>query len=274
MGARILLVEDTPHNLQLMTYLLEANGHTVEAADTGEQAVSRATRAPPDLVVLDLQLPGIDGYEALKALRSMPDLGAVPVIAVTSFAMVGDRDLALAAGFDHYMTKPIEPETFVTEVESYLPELLRGTRRSLEWADPADAAGPAVAEEAAANGVDILVLDDSSTNLALARSILEPHGYRVRTVCTVEEAIAAVDAQRPDVVLSDMHVGQQRGTQLLEYLRSVPALAVVPFAFLTATAIGLDWLMEDPATRVIVRPIEPVALLDEVQLLLATRVGA
>ncbi|HEY0000934.1 MAG TPA: response regulator [Actinoplanes sp.] len=123
MGARLLLVEDTPHGMQLMSYLLRAHDHLVTEAVTGEQAVACAEAERPDLVVLDLQLPGIDGYQTLAALRGAAGLTGVPVIAVTSFATVGDHDRALEAGFDHYLTKPIDPETFVGELEAYLPPL-------------------------------------------------------------------------------------------------------------------------------------------------------
>jgi CheY-like chemotaxis protein len=126
-GARILLVEDTPYSLQLMKYLLEAHAHTVIAAVTGEEAVELAVATRPDLVVMDLQLPGIDGYQALAAIRAAPELTAVPVVAVTAFAMVGDRDRALCAGFDHYMTKPIDPETFTADINAHLREDLRGS---------------------------------------------------------------------------------------------------------------------------------------------------
>jgi CheY-like chemotaxis protein len=121
MGARLLLVEDTPQSMQLMTYLLRAYGHSVTEALSGEQAVACAAAARPELVVLDLQLPGIDGYQTLVALREAAGLTGVPVIAVTSFARLGDRERALDAGFDHYLTKPIDPETFVPELEAFLP---------------------------------------------------------------------------------------------------------------------------------------------------------
>ena len=141
MGARILVVEDTAHSMQLMTYLLSAYEHTVVEAGTGEQAIELASATAPDLVVMDLQLPGIDGFETLTALRSLPDRDVVPVIAVTSFAMVGDRDRALDAGFDHYLTKPIDPESFVEEINTRLPEQLRGTGRR-QPAGPARSSGP------------------------------------------------------------------------------------------------------------------------------------
>ncbi|MDT4988402.1 MAG: hypothetical protein QOI74_2496 [Micromonosporaceae bacterium] len=271
MGARILVVEDTPHSLQLMTYLLNAYRHTVVAAVTGEQGIESALASPPDLVVMDLQLPGINGFETLKALRSIPDRAAVPIIAVTSFAMVGDRDRALDAGFDHYMTKPIDPETFTDEIDARLPQRLRGSVPQRAAAEPTPAVGPATAGPQGRAAADILILDDSLINQTLLRSMLEPHGYRVRTALTVEEAIAAADDVRPDLVLSDVHVGRRSGGELLAYLRTVPVLTVVPFAFLSATTDWQDPLAGGGTTRFIRRPIDPPVLLDEVKSLLRNR---
>jgi two-component system cell cycle response regulator len=272
MGARILVVEDTAYSLQLMTYLLTAYEHTVVEAVTGEQAIELASATAPDLVVLDLQLPGIDGFETLTALRSIPDRDAVPVIAVTSFAMVGDRDRALAAGFDHYVTKPIEPESFVEEISTRLPEQLRGKGRRPPGPEPAStielAPRPRPNERP---GADIIVLDDSLINQTLLRSILEPRGYRVRTASTLDEAIDAVDAVCPDLVLSDVHIGDHSGAELLSHLRALPVLTVVPFAFLSATTDWQDPILGDGKARFIRRPIEPSALLDEVSALLHDR---
>ncbi|HLL64509.1 MAG TPA: response regulator [Micromonosporaceae bacterium] len=274
MGGRILLVEDTPHNLQLMTYLLEAHGHAVTGAATGEQGIDLAQASPPDLIVMDLQLPGIDGYQALEALRSASALIGVPVVAVTSFAMVGDRDRALSAGFDHYLTKPIEPETFTDEIDSCLPEQLRGSLSPPAGAQPIQPADQPVSRLNGHHEADILVLDDSLINQTLLRSMLEPHGYRVRTAFTVEEAIAAAVEQRPDLVLSDVHVGRQSGTDLLSQVRSIPLLTVVPFAFITATTDWQDPLLGAGTTRIIRRPIDPAALLEEVEALLNSPVKA
>jgi two-component system cell cycle response regulator len=273
MGARILVVEDTPHNLQLMTYLLQTHGHTVAGAVTGEQGIELALASRPDLVVMDLQLPGVDGYEALTALRSAPGLAAVPVVAVTSFAMVGDRDRALGAGFDHYMAKPIDPESFTEEINGRLPEHLRGTRPAPAAAEPAQATDPPTSGPGRQHAANILVLDDSPINQALLRSMLEPHGYHVRAAFTVEQAITAAGDTLPDLVLSDVHVGQQSGAQLLAHVRGVPVLALVPFAFITATVDRQDPLLGGGTTRIIRRPIEPAALLAEVEALLNRRTG-
>lgn len=274
MSARILIIEDTPHNLELMTFLLRAHSHTVVTAGTGEEGVDLARQARPDLVVMDLQLPGIDGYQALETLRSDPELTAVPVIAVTSFAMVGDRDRALAAGFDHYLTKPIQPEAFAEEINTHLPERLRGSPRVLVGAGPAQVAEHTTPEPDQPDAADILVLDDSPTNQALLRGVLEPSGYRVRTAFTVEEAIsAAEEGTRPDLVLFDVHVGAHHGAELLSRLRAQPALAVVPFAFTSSTLVQRDPQADEGHAHLIRRPIEPAALLREVEILLHPHTG-
>lgn len=120
MSARILIVEDNPANLELMRYLLAAYGHTLLVATDGPAGLAAAARARPDLILCDLQLPGHDGFELLRQLRGDPSIAAIPVVAVTALAMVGDREKVRTAGFDGYIPKPIEPTTFVDEVESYL----------------------------------------------------------------------------------------------------------------------------------------------------------
>ncbi len=117
---RILIIEDNPENMELMTYLLTAFGHTPILAVDGEEGIQTAVRTIPDLILCDLSLPKKDGYEVAHFLRAEAALSRVPIIAVTASAMVGDRERVLAAGFDGYISKPISPETFVTEVERYL----------------------------------------------------------------------------------------------------------------------------------------------------------
>ena len=119
MGQRILVIEDNPTNLELMTYLLNAFGHTTIAARDGEEGVEVALRTIPDLILCDIALPKLDGYGVAARLKDEPTLSGVPLIAVTASAMVDDRAKVIASGFDGYITKPITPETFVGEVEGY-----------------------------------------------------------------------------------------------------------------------------------------------------------
>jgi len=118
MKLRILVIEDNQPNLELMTYLLNAFGHTTTIARDGEAGVDAAFESMPDLILCDLALPKLDGYGVARRLKADARLAAVPLVAVTASAMVGDRDKVVAAGFDGYIRKPITPETFVGEVES------------------------------------------------------------------------------------------------------------------------------------------------------------
>ncbi len=120
MSAKILIIEDNEQNLYLVTFLLEKNGHEIVQARSGPEGIELAARLRPDLIMLDIQLPGMDGYEVARELRRNPDLRDVPIVAVTSYAMVGDRERILAAGCNAYIEKPINPETFRSEIEATL----------------------------------------------------------------------------------------------------------------------------------------------------------
>lgn len=116
MSAHVLLIEDNEQNRYLATFLLERRGYTVSAAFDGFRGVAMARELQPDLILLDIQLPGMDGYAVARALRQVPSLRDTPIIAVTSYAMVGDRERSLEAGCTGYVEKPIDPETFVSHV--------------------------------------------------------------------------------------------------------------------------------------------------------------
>jgi two-component system cell cycle response regulator DivK len=119
----ILLIEDNAQNRYLATFLLEQRGHRVVSAADGRLGIEAAQRNPPDLVLLDIQLPAMDGYAVARALRSISATASIPIVAVTSYAMVGDREKCLAAGCNGYIEKPINPETFLAEIESFfLPQ--------------------------------------------------------------------------------------------------------------------------------------------------------
>lgn len=120
MKTKILLVEDNENNRYLAEFLLKNAGHTVIHSPNGQAALADAVREMPDLIIMDIQMPEMDGYEAARHLRSLPELASVPVIAVTSYAMAGDRERALASGFQGYLEKPINPETFVSEITRFL----------------------------------------------------------------------------------------------------------------------------------------------------------
>jgi two-component system cell cycle response regulator len=121
MAATILVIEDNAANLELMTYLLHAFGYETRTAVDGRAGFEAALHERPDVILCDLALPGMDGYEVARQVKAHPNLRTVPIVAVTASVMADDRTRVVTAGFDGYITKPITPETFVHEVEAYLP---------------------------------------------------------------------------------------------------------------------------------------------------------
>ncbi len=121
MKPKILVIEDNEQNMYLVTFILEKHGYRVVQAWNGREGIELASQAKPALVLLDIQLPIMDGYAVARELRSNSMLADVPIVAVTSYAMVGDRERILAAGFQGYIEKPINPETFIAQVEQHLP---------------------------------------------------------------------------------------------------------------------------------------------------------
>ena len=120
MNKRILLIEDNEQNRYLVTFLLQARGWEVAHAADGPAGLALAGEIAPALILLDIQLPGMDGYAVARALRANPKLAAIPVVAVTSYAMPGDRERCIEAGCTGYLEKPINPQTFAAEVEALL----------------------------------------------------------------------------------------------------------------------------------------------------------
>jgi two-component system cell cycle response regulator len=261
--ARILIIEDNRTNLELMTYLLSAFGHTTIAAYDGLQGVEAAARERPDLVICDLELPGINGYEVARRLRVGPVHRIVPLVAVTAFAMVGDRDKALAAGFDGYIPKPIVPETFVRELEKFL-----GPSHSPGPEPPRAAREPKPAQPPPSPRGTILVVDDSAVNLDLISSTLEPFGYTIVKAGSAAEALELLHGWTPDMILSDLHMPAQDGFAFFNAVRKSPALVAVPFVFVSSTVWGETDRMRAlaiGATRFLVRPIEPMKLVEEIE---------
>jgi CheY-like chemotaxis protein len=121
MNRTVLMIEDNEQNRYLATFLLERRGHSVVSSADGPSGIEEAARLRPDIILLDIQLPGLDGYAVARDLRRNPALRDTPIVAVTSYAMPGDREKALEAGCTAYIEKPIDPDTFVDSIERFLP---------------------------------------------------------------------------------------------------------------------------------------------------------
>ncbi|MBT9487563.1 MAG: response regulator [Rubrivivax sp.] len=265
--ALILVIEDNAVNLELMTYLLQAHGHRTLSASDGLAGLVLARRQPPDLVICDLQMPGLDGHGVAAALRNDPVLHAVPRIAVTAAAMVGDREQALASGFQAHVPKPIDPQAFVPLVESFLA--LRAG--NAPQADPGESLGGSLLPDdlrAPHDGLLLLMVDDQPRQLEYKRDLLEPAGYTVLTADSAEAAWPVLCDAPVDLVLSDVMMPGMGGFALLRRVRAEPRLHGLPFLFLTSTAcdsVSQQQGLALGANAYLMRPIEPLALLDEIR---------
>jgi two-component system cell cycle response regulator len=267
--AHILVIEDNVDNLRLMTYLLEAFGHSVETAADGIEGLAREQDGTFDLVLCDVHLPGMDGHEIARRLAADAGRSGPPLIAVTALAMVGDRERVLQAGFDGYISKPIEPELFVRQIEAFLPADRRGSQRT----------GPAVEREGSARRdvpslATVLVVDDTAINRELIRDTLVPSGYRVLMASSVREAFTVIAETMPDLILSDLNMPDEDGFAFARTAKADPRLVNVPLVITSsssreektrAMAMGLD------VARFLLRPMEPQVLLEEIAACLTAR---
>lgn len=195
--ARILIIEDNPANVELMAFLLAAYGHTPISAPDGARGVAAARAERPDLVACDVNLPGMNGFEVLAILKAEPQLAGVPVLAVTALAMAGDREKVLAAGFDGYISKPIEPESFVAELEAFL------------------APPPAAPNPPREGQPTVLLVDDDPFMLAVLDEMLADEPYRVLSAASGEQALDLLRREAVEVILCDQSMPGMSGTELL-----------------------------------------------------------
>lgn len=116
---KVLVVEDNPLNMELIIEILRSHGFTVDTVDDGEKAIKITENSIYELILMDIALPGIDGVEAAKIIKSRSEYKNVPIVALTAFAMAGDKERLLKAGFDDYISKPLDVHQFITKMEKY-----------------------------------------------------------------------------------------------------------------------------------------------------------
>jgi len=224
--ARILIIEDNPANIELMSFLLSAYGHSPLSAADGPRGVAAARSERPDLIACDVNLPGMDGFAVLAALKGDAALAGVPILAVTALAMAGDREKVLAAGFDGYISKPIEPESFVAELEAFLAAAPAAPAPRAAPANAASSAtgmapaavppaAPAPQVAAAPEARTLLLVDDDRFMLGVLNDMLVGQPYRVLSACSGEEALDVLAHEAVDVILCDQAMPGMLGTEVL-----------------------------------------------------------
>ena len=208
-GERILVVEDNEMNMKLFRDVLQAKGYSTLEATTGEDAVELARTLDPALVLMDVQLPGIDGIEALAQLRGDERTSAIPVVALTAQAMRGDRERFHDVGFNGYLSKPVDVVELIRVVES-----------------------TAIASDRLAK---ILVVDDIPENVRLLEAVLVRRGYEVVTATDGRAALDLVETEEPDLILLDVMMPGLDGYAVCSQLRANEATAVLPVIMVTSS---------------------------------------
>ncbi len=259
--SRVLVIEDNPASLDLMVYLLKAFGHEPLSARDGLDGVAAARCEHPELIICDIQLPGASGIEVCHELKRDAVMRDTPLVAVTAYAMVGDRERLLSEGFDGYLSKPINAETFIKQLEPYLRH---SQLRAI--ASPAGAT-TRTRPQPFAQG-NILVVDNSPNNVSLSRSMLEPFGYTIFEAGSVDSALKILAKQNPDLILSDLHMPDKDGFDFIEAVKADAGWSKIPFIFISSTLWAereREHALSRGAARFILRPIEAPVLIAEIE---------
>ena len=253
---RVLVVEDNPINRDLLEYLLRALGFEPVSAVDGLAGLETARRERPDLVLCDIHMPGLDGIEFARRMKADPALAATPLVAVTALAMVGDRDRILAAGFDGYIPKPIDPTRFLDELRPFIART------------PTPAATPAPPPPSPRGGELVLVVENEPINLEFKRTLLEQVGFSVIEAVDADGALAIARARRPRLIVSDVELGARSGIELLRAVKADPLLQDTPVLLVTTSR--WDDALRDQALALgacgyLRRPVEPQRIVEAVR---------
>lgn len=246
MKARILLVDDNALNRKLAGDLLEIEGYEVQYCEDAEQVLQvLSEHGLPDLVLMDISLPGMDGLTLTRQLRSQPRFARLPIVAVTAFAMKGDEQKALDAGCNGYITKPIDTRRLPAQVAQYLS-----------------------AQATEAQRLNVMIVEDHRLDLKLAGDRVRLSGHFVLDSTTAEEAIDSLELANPDVVLLDLNLPGMDGLSFVQRLKSNPHTSALPIVAITAfpDVFRREELLAAGCTAYLVKPVEMRELLRQLEL--------
>ena len=214
MSAKILVVDDNPTNLKLVSDLLEFEGHEIFQAVDAEEAQILLAETLPELILMDIALPGMDGLTLTRKLKADERTRHIRIVALTAFAMKGDEQKAIDAGCDGYITKPIDTRKFPEQVVEFL--------------------APCRWRQLQKYKMKILIIEDDPTSLKLTSEVLQAGGHVVMLAVSADHAIYSIKAVKPDVILLDMRLPGIKGTAVARQCREEPATRDIPIIAITA----------------------------------------
>lgn len=238
--AKILIVEDNTMNRDMLARRLERSGYEVLSANDGEQGVALARGESPALILMDMNLPGLNGREATYLLKSSPETRAIPVIALTAYASTSDREQAMAAGCDDYDTKPVDLERLIGKISRWVAPEPGGA--TSDAAIPSVNEAPTVSAPALPQGFlrKILLVEDNEMNRDMLSRRLKKRGFEVVIAIDGELGVALAKTELPDLILMDLSLPGLDGREAALLLKSTRELAHVPIIALTAHAMAGD----------------------------------
>ena len=259
MERTILVIEDDHLNMKLMRGLLGLGGYRMLEAVEAESGLRLAAEHRPDLILMDVNLPGLDGLSATRRLKADPELAAIPVIALTGLAMEGDREKALDAGCGDHITKPINTRSFLDSLGALL-----APAPNTAAADPLPKVAPPRQYSR------ILVVDDDPMNVKLAEGILKKEGYESLKAFGGAEALEMVRNHRPDLILLDVMMPGIDGYQVTRQLKADPVTVGIPIIMITALNGTEDKVrgLECGADEFLTKPVNAAELLARVKSML------
>ena len=246
---KILVVEDEPKNMKLIRDLLSFSGYAVLEAINGQLGVDAALREKPDLILLDVQMPVMDGLAAVKILKSNDTVKKIPIVALTAYAMKEDRQKFFSAGFDGYLAKPIDTRAFLETIKTFLSP------------DPS-ARVELQAENREIHRWKILLVDDDPKSLRFYEAILGDKNYDLLKAVTGREALELTKTHLPDLILLDIILPDIDGLEVTRRIRKDAAAKNIPIILITSLddsetkAIGI----ESGAEELLNKPVRPVEL--------------
>jgi len=247
---RILYVEDDPKSRLIIRKLLENAGCEIFEAENGEQGIKMALELKPDAILMDIMLPVMDGLEATKKIREIPEIAEIPIIALTAKAMAGDREHILAAGCDEYMAKPLN-------LLLLLKLLSKVLKRELSLTPPQSA--PEVKREKAAPSKTILLVDDTPKNLMILEKVLQSEGYKTFTAENGRSALKILEEHHPDLIISDIAMPVMDGYRLCYEVMKNLKTKTIHFIFYSSHYSNkneVEFGLKLGADKYMVRPLE------------------
>ena len=225
----ILIIEDEPDNVNVVRKVLEFHGANVYHAENGIAGLQMLTNITPSLVLLDLSMPQMDGWEVLRTLRGKPTLAQLPVIALTAHAMAGDEERVMKAGFDGYIPKPIRINTLLPKIQE---ALVRTDKLQQAQASAAPQTKRPLSMDV--NDVHVLIVEDEYDSIRMVSKILSHYKIEARVVHNGFECLSALAEYTPTIIVTDLAMPEKNGWETLYEIRANPATKDIPVVAVTA----------------------------------------